>query len=560
MASSRHAGPAGPCLFGRCASARHQGERTSTSRQTCCPLRFPRCAGSSGVSSGQGRPTPVASSLGRTGDDDTSSAPDDPTGPAEPELINPGCSTSTTAGVCGLSFLQRRCEAMSSRSEAEDWAEELEAVAGRIAPRFGRAEPRRRALAYLQGLLAPLERKNGWHLAEAAGDHTPNGMQEFLARVHWDADALRDDLRAYVVEHRGDDDAVLVLDETGFLKKGTKSAGVHRQYSGTAGRVENCQIGVFLGYASRHGRALIDRALYLPQTWTQDRPRCRDAGIPDEVAFATKPQIARAMLERAVLAHVPCAWVAGDSVYGADPALRRSIEAAGKGYVLTVTSAQHLGLRPVGDWAKEVSKGGWMRLSAGDGAKGPRLYDWACVPFRGAREGWQKALLIRRSLEKPDELTFYLTLAPEGTDLATLVQVAGTRWTIEACFEAAKGEVGLDEYEVRSWTGWHRRVTLAMLAHAYLAVVRQHAIRGRGPRPRGRLAAPYGSRGAPAHLAPRLGKPARSCPRSCLVGLATTTPAARKTITLDAQNQNPSPPAVVLGCHHPRLQRRQSRP
>src|SRR4051812_24553813 len=447
-------------------------------------------------------------------------------------------SFSTTAGVCGLSFLQRRCEAMSSRSEAEDWAEELEAVAGRIAPRFGRAEPRRRALAYLQGLLAPLERKNGWHLAEAAGAHTPNGMQEFLARVHWDADALRDDLRAYVVEHLGDDDAVLVLDETGFLKKGTKSAGVHRQYSGTAGRVENCQMGVFLGYASRHGRALIDRALYLPQTWTQDRPRCRDAGIPDEVAFATKPQIARAMLERAILAHVPYAWVAGDSVYGADSALRRAIAAAGKGYVLTVTSAQHLGLRPVGDWAKEVPKGGWTRLSAGDGAKGPRLYDWACVPFRGAREGWRKALLIRRALEKPDELTFYLTLAPEGTELATLVEVAGTRWTIEACFEAAKGEVGLDEYEVRSWTGWHRHVTLAMLAHAYLAVVRRHAIRGRGPRPRGRLAAPYGSRSAPAPLASRLGKAARSRSHPRLVGLATTTPAARQTITLDPQNQN----------------------
>ena len=262
---------------------------------------------------------------------------------------------------------------MSSRSEAEDWAEELEAVAGRIAPRFGRAEPRRRALAYLQGLLAPLERKNGWHLAEAAGDHTPDGMQAFLARVHWDADALRDDLRAYVVEHLGDDDAVLVLDETGFLKKGTKSAGVHRQYSGTAGRIENCQIGVFLAYGSRHGRALIARALYLPQTWTDDRPRCRDAGIPDEVAFATKPKIGRAMLERAFLAHVPCAWVTGDSVYGSDSGLRRTIEAAGKGYVLTVTSAQHLGLRPVGDWAKEVPKKGWTRLSAGDGAKGPRL-------------------------------------------------------------------------------------------------------------------------------------------------------------------------------------------
>src|SRR6185503_10278435 len=226
--------------------------------------------------------------------------------------------------------------------------------------------------------------------------------------------------------------------------------------------------------------------------------------------------------------------------------LRRAIEAASKGYVLSVTSAQHLGLRPVEDWAKKVPKKGWTRLSAGDGAKGPRLYDWACVPFRGAREGWQKALLIRRALEKPDELTFYLTLAPEGTELATLVQVAGTRWTIEACFEAAKGEVGLDEYEVRSWTGWHRHVTLAMLAHAYLAVVRRHAIRGRGPRPRGRLAAPYGSRSAPAPLASCLGKAARSRSHPRLVGLATTTPAARKTITLDPQNQNSSTPAVVL--------------
>src|SRR3954470_23413582 len=217
-----------------------------------------------------------------------------------------------------------------------------------------------------------------------------------------------------------------------FSRRAPSRPGVHRQYSGTAGRIENCQIGVFLGYASRHGRALIDRALYLPQTWTKDRPRCRDAGIPDEAVFATKPKIGRAMLERAFLAHVPCAWVTGDSVYGSDSGLRRAIEAAGKGYVLTVTSAQHLGLRPVGDWATEVPKGGWTRLSAGDGAKGPRLYDWACVPFRGAREGWQKALLIRRALEKPDELTFYeltfdLTLAPEGTELATLVQVAGTR-------------------------------------------------------------------------------------------------------------------------------------
>ena len=370
---------------------------------------------------------------------------------------------------------------MSGRIEAESWAEELDRVAGRIAPRFGRVEPRRRALAYLQGLFAPLERKNGWHLAQAAGDRTPDGMQEFLSRVHWDAEAVRDDLCAYVVEHLGDPDAVLVLDETGFLKKGNKSACVQRQYSGTAGRIENCQIGVFLAYASRHGHALIDRALYLPRTWTDDRARCREAGIPDEVAFATKPKIGRAMLERAFLAEVPCGWVTGDSVYGSDASLRRSIAAEGKGYVLAVTSAQSLGLRPVEDWAKEVPEGGWTRLSAGEGAKGPRLYDWAHVPFRGAREGWRNALLIRRPIERPDELTYYLTLAPDGTELTTLVRVAGTRWTVESCFEAAKGEVGLDEYEVRSWTGWHRHITLAMLAHAYLTVVRRHAIGGDSP-------------------------------------------------------------------------------
>src|SRR5215208_4626713 len=236
---------------------------------------------------------------------------------------------------------------------AERWAQGLEELAGRIAPRFARAEPRRRALAYLRGLLAPLERKNGWQLAEAAGDPTPDGVQDFLSRMHWDAEAVRDDLRAYVVEHLGDPNAVLVLDETGFLKKGDKSAGVQREYSGTAGRIENSQIGVFLAYASRHGHALIDRALYLPQTWTDDPSRCRNAGIPDEVTFTTKPKIGRAMLDRALAAHLPFAWVTGDSVYGADSALRRSIEAASKGYVLTVTSAQHLGLRPVGDWATE---------------------------------------------------------------------------------------------------------------------------------------------------------------------------------------------------------------
>jgi len=228
---------------------------------------------------------------------------------------------------------------MTDVNEAKGWARALDELMGRLGPRFGRVEPRRRALAYLRGLLAPVERKNGWQLAEAAGDRAPDGMQDFLSRMRWDADAVRDDLRAYVVEHLGDPGAVLVLDETGFVKKGEKSVGVQRQYSGTAGRVENCQIGVFLGYASRHGRALIDRALYLPEGWAGDAGRRAGAGVPGGVTFVTKPKLGAAMLERALDAGVPCAWVAGDSVYGADRALRRRIEArGGLGYVLAVTS------------------------------------------------------------------------------------------------------------------------------------------------------------------------------------------------------------------------------
>ena len=307
---------------------------------------------------------------------------------------------------------------MTDVSEAEGWARGLDELADRLAPRFGRVEPRRRALAYLRGLLAPLGRKNGWQLAEAAGDRAPDGMQDFLSRMRWDADAVRDDLRAYVVEHLGDPGAVLVLDETGFVKKGAKSVGVQRQYSGTAGRVENCQVGVFLGYASRHGRALIDRALYLPEGWAGDAGRRAGAGVPGGVTFVTKPKLGAAMLERALDAGVPCAWVAGDSVYGADRALRRRIEArGGLGYVLAVTSGQRLGARRVDAWAAGVPPEGWQRLSAGEGAKGPRLYDWAYTPYRGgAPAGWEKGLLVRRKLDEPDELAFYLTLAPEGTD------------------------------------------------------------------------------------------------------------------------------------------------
>jgi SRSO17 transposase len=324
-----------------------------------------------------------------------------------------------------------------------------------------------------------------------------------------------------------------VLDETGFLKKGGKSAGVQRQYSGTAGRIENCQVGVFLGYASRHGRALIDRALYLPERWVRDAARCAAAGIPDDAALTTKPKLGLAMLDRALAAGVPSAWVAGDSVYGADHRIRRRLEARGRGYVLAVTSGQRLGFVPVEEWLAKVPPDGWRRLSAGEGAKGPRLYDWAHLPFRGAAPGWRRGLLIRRSPAEPDDLAYHLTHAPEGTTLAELVRVAGTRWTIESCFEAAKGEVGLDEYEVRSWVGWHRHVTLAMLAHAYLAVLREAALGGSGrARPRRRVAAPHRARGAPPALAPRV-EPGPKCHRRLvLVRLAQAAPATRATMPL----------------------------
>lgn len=417
---------------------------------------------------------------------------------------------------------------MVTQSDVQGWADGLDGVLERIAPRFGRAEPRRRAAVYLRGLLAPVERKNGWQLAEAAGDVTPDGVQDFLSRAQWDADAVRDDLQAYATEHLGDADAVLVLDETGFLKKGTKSAGVQRQYTGTAGRIENSQVGVFLGYASRHGHALIDRALYLPKEWAEDADRRREARVPETVAFTTKPKLGLAMLERARTAGVLFAWVTGDSVYGADHTIRRWAERHRRGYVLAVTSGQRLGLRPVTTWIKKLPKRTWQRLSAGEGAKGPRFYDWACLPYNGAAPGFQCALLVRRSVAKPTELAFFLTHAPEGTALEELVRIAGTRWSIESLFEQAKGEVGLDHYEVRSWVGWHRHVTLSMLALAYLAAVRREATGGCGFRePCRRPAAAHGARSQAPALASGLDTAAQTGCSPALVHMAPPTPAAR---------------------------------
>lgn len=417
---------------------------------------------------------------------------------------------------------------MVTQTDVQAWADGLDGVVDRIAPRFGRAEPRRRARAYLRGLLAPVERKNGWQLAEAVGDATPDGVQDFLSRMPWDADAVRDDLQAYVVRHLGDADGVAVLDETGFLKKGTKSVGVQRQYSGTAGRIENCQIGVFLGYASRHGQALIDRALYLPTDWATDEDRRREAHIPADIAFATKPKLGLAMLERARQGGIPFAWITGDSVYGADHKIRRWAERHRRGYVLAVTSNHYLGQRPVTSWIKRLPRKAWQRLSAGDGAKGPRLYDWTYIPHSGAALGFQCGLLVRRSIADPTDLTFYLAHAPKDTSLAKLAQVAGLRWPIESLFEQGKGEVGLDQYEVRSWVGWHRHITLAMFALAYLAAVRKDAIGGCGPdEPRRRAAATHRARGQTPAVGAGQPEVTTAARRAALVAMASKASATR---------------------------------
>ena len=374
------------------------------------------------------------------------------------------------------------------------WAAGLDALHARIAPRFRRPEVRGRAQRYLAGLLGSVERKNGWQLAEEAGERHPRGVQRLLDAARWDADAVRDDLRAYVVEHLGDPRAVLVVDETGFLKKGTKSVGVQRQYSGTAGRRENCQVAVFLCYAAPRGRAFLDRALYLPKSWAEDAPRRDEAGVPPAVRFATKAQLARAMLARAFAAGVPAAWVVGDTVYGADGRFRQWLEAEGRAYVLAVPHT-HRVWRPDGrsESAKRVvaqlPAARWVRVAAGEGSQGPRWYDWAVVPLPAAGPAGPAAmahwLLARRSVSDPTELAYYRAYGPAGTPLPELARVAGSRWEVEVGFEQAKGEVGLDQYEVRGGTAWHRHVTLALLAHAYLEVTRRAATDG-------------GERGAPA--------------------------------------------------------------
>ena len=364
--------------------------------------------------------------------------------------------------------------------DVKKWRDELDCVGDRIGPRFVRPEVRQRAQVYLELLLANVPRKNGWQLAEHAGDATPKNIQHFLGRARWDADKVRDDLQQYVIEHLAEKDGVLIIDETGFLKKGTKSAGVSRQYSGTAGRIENCQIGVFLAYRSSQGHALIDRELYLPKAWCGDQTRCAEARIPDTKEFATKPALAREMLSRAVHAGIPARWVAADEVYGGDSKFRNLLEKQRLNYVVTISCQQRLFLndvrRRVDEHVQAMRHSAWKKRSCGRGTKGNRVYEWAFVPFGILTDdGKRKGLLVRRSLKDKTDIAYYFTLAPARTRLQTLVNVAGSRWAIEECFEQSKQETGLDEYEVRSWHAWYRHITLSMFAHAMLSAIRSEA-------------------------------------------------------------------------------------
>jgi SRSO17 transposase len=359
---------------------------------------------------------------------------------------------------------------------------ELESVHGRIAGRFARAEPRARVREYVSGLVAGLERKNGWTLAERAGEVSPDGMQRLLRRADWDIGGVRDDVRDYVVEHLGDRDGVLIADETGFIKKGTKSAGVQRQYSGTAGRTENCQVGTFLAYASVHGHALIDRELYLPASWAQDRDRCRAAGIPDEVECVTKPRQAQLMIARAIAAGVPFAWFTADEAYGQAKYLQAWLVDQDVSHVVAIRRSDTFTM-PAGEQRADALTAAlparaWQRLSAGAGAHGPREHDWARLLIRAGRPGRGHWLLARRSLSDPTDIAYYACYGPRRSTLVDLAWIAGSRWHIEECFQQAKGEAGLDHYQVRSWRAWYAHITLSMLALAWLAGARARAAKG----------------------------------------------------------------------------------
>ena len=385
------------------------------------------------------------------------------------------------------------------------WPDHLAEVAARLRPVCPDVRTHGRALAYLEGLLGPAARKNSWQLAEARGEANPYAFQHLLGRAAWLPEAARDALYAYVAEHLGHADGVAVVDETGFPKQGRHSAGVARQYSGPAGRIENCRIGVFLAYAGPRGPALVDRELYLPKAWTRDPARLQAVGLAPDTPLATKPELARRMLARALDAGLPTAWVTGDSVYGHSADLRQELEARDQSYVLAVAGNEHVwvGWRqvPVGDLWAALPEADWETLACGLGAKGPRVHDWQCrVLAEPEDQPWGRYLLFRRSRTDPaDGRQAYLVYAARPCALETLVAVAGTRWCIESAFEAARQETGLDSCEVRSATGWYRHVTLALWALALLAVLRATTLPEAAPplekKPPGSLAAFKRSRG-----------------------------------------------------------------
>lgn len=365
-------------------------------------------------------------------------------------------------------------------SPEEIWRKLFEELYQRIEQVFARSETRKRGKLYIEGLMSLVKRKNSWQLSEEIGEKNPHNLQYLVDRAVWDADQMRDILQEYVREKVGDDHGIGVLDETGFIKKGNKSVGVKRQYSGTAGRIENCQIGVFLSYSSIFGHTLIDRELYLPSDWCDDRERCEEAHIPKEVTFATKPELAIKMIKRAVDANIPMEWIAGDSVYGSSRKLRTFLEDIRKAYALAIKCNEQVIIEEnpqrVDEIAAALAPNAWQVLSAGNGSKGPRLFRWALVPLCGREiAGWGYSLVIRQSLEvgeKAPDIAYILVFAPRGTSLQKMVTVIGGRWTVEECFEIGKGEVGLDEYEMRSWQGWYRHITFCMVAMAFLVVLR----------------------------------------------------------------------------------------
>lgn len=362
---------------------------------------------------------------------------------------------------------------------------EIKESYGDLLTRIGKMFPSAPSLAnakkYMQGLLSPIERKNGWQMAEALGETTPYSLQQFLYRGQFSADSLRDSLREYVNEKLGDEDGVLVVDETGFLKQGKMSCGVKRQYSGTAGRIENCQIGVFLTYASERGHAPIDRRLYIPEDWFEDPARCKKAGIPEKVTFQTKPQIALDMIQSATQAGVLYKWVTGDCVYGDYRTIRLWLEDQHKCYVMCVSGKEYIQIGwdrvSVSSILKSLEEENWFEASCGDGSKGTRTYDWQAIEtgFR-PMDGWKRYLLVRRSKTDPSNLRAYACFAPDDIPIEKHIQIAGTRWTVERCFAESKSEVGLDQYEVRSYSGWYKHITFACLALALLTVISSNSL------------------------------------------------------------------------------------